>query len=83
MYRHVLNGLGVEGNRCFYVGDGNSNELVGARRHGMITIWVDNGDCQGFKDNWAPGGEHTVRDLREILPIVDARRNSPPGRQAS
>jgi putative hydrolase of the HAD superfamily len=70
MYEHALNGLSVDPRRCLYVGDGNSEELIGAKRHGMTTVWVDNGATQYFKDGWKPHGDHTVTDLRDVVKIV-------------
>lgn len=71
MYRHVLDGLHATGERCLYVGDGNSEELPGAKRHGMTTVWVDNGAQQHWKDGWVPEADHTIRDLLEILQILE------------
>jgi len=70
MYRHALNGLGVRGEQCWYVGDGNSHELVGARRHGMRTVWVDNGDEQHWKIEFSSEADHTINRLEELLGLV-------------
>lgn len=71
MYQHVLDALGLTGSACWYVGDGNSEELPGARRHGMTTVWVDNGAAQHFKERFVPEGEHRITDLRELLGVLD------------
>jgi putative hydrolase of the HAD superfamily len=76
MYEHALKGLSVDPRRCIYVGDGNSEELIGAKRHGMTTVWVDNGDEQHFKDGWKPEGDHAVTDLRDVVKIVERRRDA-------
>ncbi|MDH3592198.1 MAG: HAD family hydrolase [Planctomycetota bacterium] len=70
MYRHVLDGLGVTGEECLYVGDGNSRELIGAREHGMTTVWVDNGNAQQWEHEFVPDGDHTIRDLAEIPALL-------------
>lgn len=70
MYNHVLNGLGIPGPDCLYVGDGNSEELPGARRHEMTTVWVDNGATQHFKERFVPEAMHTVTDLTQILELL-------------
>jgi putative hydrolase of the HAD superfamily len=70
MYEHVLEGLGVPGDRCVYVGDGNSEELPGAKRHGMTTVRIDNGEAQEWQYRYVPEGDHTIRDLRELPPLV-------------
>jgi len=73
IYEHVLAGLGVAGEACVYVGDGNSEELPGAKRHGMTTVWVDNGEAQGWKDRFVPEADVTIRDLCELPAIVAGR----------
>jgi putative hydrolase of the HAD superfamily len=70
IYEHVLRGLGVAGDRCVYVGDGNSEELPGAKRHGMTTVWIDNGDAQEWKHRFVPEADHTIHDLRELPALV-------------
>jgi putative hydrolase of the HAD superfamily len=72
IYEHVLSGLGVAGERCVYVGDGNSEELPGAKRHGMTTVWIDNGAAQEWKDRFVPEADHTIRDLGELPALVAA-----------
>ncbi|MCI0650741.1 MAG: HAD family hydrolase [Planctomycetes bacterium] len=72
IYLHVLRELGVEGARCLYVGDGNSAELPGAKAHGMMTVWVDNGTEQHWRERHVPEGDYTVRDLRDTLAIAEA-----------
>ena len=32
---------------------------------------IDNGDDQRWQHGFVPGGDHSVRDLREILVLVD------------
>lgn len=73
MYRHALGGLGVPPEHCLYVGDGNSHELRGAREQGLTTVWVDNGDAQHVRIQWSPGGDHTVRELRELLTLLSQK----------
>lgn len=70
IYEHVLAGLGVPGERCAYVGDGNSEELPGAKRHGMTTVWIDNGAAQTWKERFVPEADHTIHDLRELPELV-------------
>ena len=70
MYRHVLDGLGVRGEHCVYVGDGNSRELPGAKEHGMTTVWVDNGGAQHWEHEYVPDGDHRVTDLATIPDLV-------------
>jgi putative hydrolase of the HAD superfamily len=74
MYHTVLDDLGVPAERALYVGDGNSEELPGAKRLGLTTVWVDNGDAQHWHDRFVGEADFTVRRLREIPLIVDRLR---------
>jgi len=40
IFRKCLDALGLRGNECIFVGDGSSNELVGAKSAGMTTVLV-------------------------------------------
>ena len=71
MYRHVLRELKIEAHDCWYVGDGNSHELPGAKKLGMTTVWVDNGENQHWQERFEPEGDHTVRDLAELIPLLN------------
>lgn len=73
MYQHVLDGLQVQGPECMYVGDGNSEELPGAKHFDMCTVWVDNGNRQYWRDSFVPEADHTIRELTELVPLVDAK----------
>jgi putative hydrolase of the HAD superfamily len=75
MYRTALEGMGVPAERSLYVGDGNSEELPGAKRLGMTTVWVDNGDRQHWHDRFVGEGDFTIRKLAELPAIVDALRD--------
>lgn len=74
MYTHALEGLGILASRALYVGDGNSHELPGARAVGLTTVWVDNGAEQHWEERFTPGGDHTVRDIAEVLDLTGALR---------
>lgn len=71
MYETVLDQLGLEGTDCLYVGDGNSEELIGAKRHGMVTVWVDNGSAQYWRERFVPSGDHTIQSIPEVLDILE------------
>lgn len=74
MYLTVTERLSICPTECLYIGDGNSEELVGAKRHGMCTVWVDNGEQQYWEERYVPGGDHTIREIPEVLTILDALR---------
>ena len=71
MYTHCLELLGIPAGECMYVGDGNSEELIGARECGLTTVWVDNGLQQHWHERFAPDGDHTIHSLEELLPLMD------------
>lgn len=71
MYQHVINELEVNARDCLYVGDGNSHELPGAKKLGMTTVWVDNGDKQYWQERFEPAGDHTIEDLADLIPLLD------------
>jgi len=70
MYQFVLDGLDVAAGDCVYVGDGNSEELPGAKRLGFTTVWVDNGADQHHRRRFFPDGDYTIRALAEIPALV-------------
>ena len=71
MYQHVITELDVNARECLYVGDGNSHELPGAKKLGMTTVWVDNGDEQYWQERFEPAGDHTIEDLADLIPLID------------
>ncbi|MGE4618851.1 MAG: HAD family hydrolase [Planctomycetota bacterium] len=72
MYSHVLDLLQVSGEDCLYVGDGNSQELPGAKKFGMTTVWVDNGEEQHWRERFIPKGDYTVTSLEQLIPILES-----------
>jgi putative hydrolase of the HAD superfamily len=40
IYRKCLSGLSLQASECMFVGDGGSNELVGAKEVGLTTVFV-------------------------------------------
>ncbi|OUU22785.1 MAG: hypothetical protein CBC13_07110 [Planctomycetia bacterium TMED53] len=72
MYQFVLDQLDLEAADCLYVGDGNSHELPGAKEMGMVTVWVDNGDSQHWQERFEPSGDFTVKNLQELIPLLDS-----------
>ena len=68
VYYLACRDLGVEANRCLYIGDGGSNELSGARAVGMRAIKlktvVGEGETDWERELW--DGE-TVENLYDIV----------------
>ncbi|HIA28357.1 MAG TPA: HAD family hydrolase [Planctomycetes bacterium] len=71
MYQHALEKLQIDGSSCVYVGDGNSEELPGAKQQGMTTVWFDNGEEQHWQERFVPEGDHTITHLGELLLVLD------------
>lgn len=77
IYKVALEELGIRPTETVFVGDGNDNELAGARNLGITTVWVDRGLPKYQKDE-RPGTGYDFRaeSLEEagkiILTMVDA-----------
>ncbi len=69
MYRHVIDGLGVDPTRCLYVGDGGSNEHWGAAQHGMGTVWIDEPGAPVCHEA-GRAADHRVESLAEVLHLL-------------
>jgi putative hydrolase of the HAD superfamily len=72
LYELLLARLGVEPERCLYVGDGKDDELDGAARVGLAAILYA---PQGVGDSW-PGA--TIRCLDEVPALVGAMATTVP-----
>ena len=70
IYRMMVRRLGVAPEHCLYIGDGHERELAGAAGLGMTTVLVayDGSECL-IRDR-DEAGDHTVRDLREVLTLL-------------
>jgi putative hydrolase of the HAD superfamily len=71
-YELLLARLGVEPERCLYVGDGKDDELDGAARVGLAAILYA---PQGGGDSW-PGA--TIRSFDEVPALVGAMSTTVP-----
>ena len=74
IFRMALDGLGVEGKDCIYVGDGDSNELTGAQEMGMHPVMIsvdyekDNNIYVYNRQEW---DGPVINSLTEVLSLVD------------
>ena len=70
IYELALNGLGVRGERCLYVGDGSDGELSGAANAGMTAVLIrapyDRAD--GAREAWT--GE-AISAIPEVIDLLD------------
>jgi len=75
IYLEMTRRLGVVPSECLYIGDGHDRELAGASRFGMTTVLVDDHVQGSFIWNRDEATDstvdHSIKDLREILPILD------------
>jgi putative hydrolase of the HAD superfamily len=72
IYRHALRQLGLDAAECAFVGDGGSNELVGAKAVGLQTVFVS--ICvedlwPGQVDHRASVADHRIRHASELLQL--------------
>ncbi len=73
MYLQAAEALGVPPEECLYVGDGNNNELTGARNLGLRAVLIrdpgETDDAHYLKreDDW--DGDRIAR-LAELLPLL-------------
>lgn len=76
IYRVALDALGVPPENCLYVGDGNSDELTGAKDLGMTTVRIDQDGGFGRSGLPAPSDYLIVR-LAELLDLPPLNPASP------
>ena len=69
IYRLACSRLGVEPERCLFVGDGSSNELTGAAGVGMTAVLIRTPDdlADGKRQSWDGA---MVSSLPDVLSIV-------------
>jgi putative hydrolase of the HAD superfamily len=72
IYDLVCRQLGVEPDRCLYVGDGSSRELTGAREVGMTPILISVPTDQYFveREDASEWTGPVVESLSEVLDFV-------------
>ncbi len=74
IFRMALDGLGVEGEDCIYVGDGDSNELTSAQEMGMhpVMISVDyEKDNDLYVYNRQKWDGPVISSLTEVLSLLE------------
>lgn len=73
IYRRCLEALALEAGECLFVGDGGSNELLGARQAGLRTVFVS-GVIAGFWPERIPQRlgttDHHIEWLPQILDLL-------------
>jgi len=73
IYRHALDGLGLEAGQCLFVGDGGSDEHLGARACGLgpvlMTRFIDDAEKLSQQRRRV---DTEIGELAELGPLVDA-----------
>jgi HAD superfamily hydrolase (TIGR01509 family) len=72
IYQHALQKADASPTRSFFVGDSPEHDIVGARRLGMRTILIRDGDVEvpGAGAGEAGEPDHTITSLSEIAGLV-------------
>lgn len=60
VFETIAGRLGVSPDQCWYVGDGGSDELAGARRAGMVAVWLRSPDADDAFVHGFAAGERDV-----------------------
>jgi len=78
IYQHVCDLVSVDSEECVFVGDGGSNELVGAKEAGMkvlmMTRFLKNNKVERFK-NYAHCIDGDIASTVEVLEWINALNN--------
>lgn len=67
-FQFMLDRLRVPASECVYVGDSQHDDVQGATRMGMQTVWVNRN--RGTLDARLPEPDHEISELGALFPIV-------------
>jgi putative hydrolase of the HAD superfamily len=84
IYAQCAHALGVAPRKCLFVGDGGSNELVGARDAGMSTAFVSGVMARLWPDRVEERratSDHHIHQIPDLLPLLGLRSLQPPIRE--
>jgi putative hydrolase of the HAD superfamily len=70
LFQFALDRVGVPAEDAVYVGNDMHRDIFGAREAGLTTVMFDSD--QGTKAHLDCAPDHTITDLRDLLPILDA-----------
>lgn len=68
IFEMALNKLGLRPEQCLYIGDHPTNDIEGAGKAGMKTIWFEVN--QPWRDEITIKPEHRIKHLRELEAIL-------------
>jgi putative hydrolase of the HAD superfamily len=75
IFQHALDGLGVHADHAWFVGDHPENDMLGAARVGLRTMWLCG--SHPWPDNQA-APHHQIDHLRELVPLLMSARSEAP-----
>jgi putative hydrolase of the HAD superfamily len=73
VFQHALDALGVSASEAVFVGDNPREDILGAQAVGMRAVWVVSPEFP----LGAVQPDAIIRELPELLPLLDAWRKSP------
>jgi putative hydrolase of the HAD superfamily len=71
IFQHALDGLGLRADQAWFVGDHPENDILGAWRVGLRTVWL-RGSHPWPGTHAVP--HHQIDHLRELLPLLMSAR---------
>ena len=75
IFQHALDSLGLRAHQAWFVGDHPVNDMLGASRVGLRTVWLRG--AHPWPDNQAVP-HHQIDHLRELLPLLMSARSEAP-----
>ena len=70
IFEAALKKANCSGREALIVGDSYHRDIVGGKKMGMLTIWVNNYQKQRDKNNVFSDADFTIKELKEIIPIL-------------
>ncbi|MCF2937166.1 HAD family hydrolase [Paenibacillus alkaliterrae] len=68
IFEATLNAMQLQPDQCIYVGDHPVNDMEGAEKVGLSTVWIKVN--QPWRDGLSAKPLHTIERLRELLAIL-------------
>jgi len=75
IFQYALDSLGLRAEHAWFVGDHPANDILGACRVGLRTVWLRG--SHPWPDNQAVP-HHQIDHLRELLPLLMSARSAAP-----
>ena len=69
IFRHVLRGMGLEGESVWHVGDNLATDVAGAQAAGLTSVWLNRTGASRTERDPAPDIE--IASLSELVPLLN------------